>query len=335
MKTLNQLEYRTYEFVGANRAKVQLPEYKPGTLPLPEFAPLEGREYGLSKEMVDLHREATLYEAYHAQEAMELGVTENRSFGNAIVTRDFVVEEGKHLHGYFSTEHDEGFRSHLNRIHVKKNGLAKLYFLNFDREDVQTFISIAAVLEEGAKLDLYLYDMSDGDTYMNVRCYLDGAESLANIQSIYLGKDEEKMDFQYDVLHQGKDSTSNLIVDGALMDDCRKTFKSRLDFLEGSGGSKGNEEEFAILLDDTARSISIPALLSHEDDVEGNHAASCGHIDQNLLFYIMNRGFTQAQAERLIIDAKFAPVIDNINYVDQREAVYRRLDQIMEDRYGK
>ena len=135
------------------------------------------------------------------------------------------------------------------------------------------------------------------------------------------------------MVHEGRDTTSNLIVDGALMEDSYKVFKSRIDFLEGSKHSRGNEEEFAILLDSTARSISVPALLSHEDDVEGNHAASAGKLDQDMLYYFLTRGFDTETAERMIIDAKFAPVIDAVIYEDERKAIYEELERIMGRRH--
>lgn len=102
--------------------------------------------------------------------------------------------------------------------------------------------------------------------------------------------------------------------------------------MEGSKHSRGNEEEFAILLDSTARSLSVPALLSHEDDVEGNHAASAGRIDQDMLFYFLTRGFDEKTAERMIVDAKFAPVIDAVVYDEERELIYKELETILRRR---
>ena len=58
--------------------------------------------------------------------------------------------------------------------------------------------------------------------------------------------------------------------------------------------------------------LSVPLMLCREDDVEGNHAASAGKIDENTLFYIMSRGFSIEDAQALIIESKFAGAIDKI-----------------------
>lgn len=193
---------------------------------------------------------------------------------------------------------------------------------------------MAIVLEEGAKLELFHYQMGQADLAMNVAEFLDGKDSEGKIHAMYLGRADQELDFLYDIIHGGRHSVSDLQVNGALMANSYKVFKSRLDFLQESSGSVGNEEEYAILLDDSAKSFSLPALLSHEDDVEGNHAASAGHIDPGLLYYIMSRGFNAEEAERLVIDSKFAPTIDAIVYDEKRQELFDELQEILEARHN-
>ena len=61
--------------------------------------------------------------------------------------------------------------------------------------------------------------------------------------------------------------------------------------------SKGNENEFCMLLSEKAKSLALPMLLCTEDDVEGNHSTASGKVDEEQLFYIMTRGlkFTKKQ----------------------------------------
>lgn len=328
----NELEYKTYSYLKVNETEIEGMEAK-GDKAAPENPIFEAYDYGVSPEFVERHKNAsTAYLRYDIEDTEDLGVNELSSGGDDVVTLDFNLEEGSHVTGYFASKKPAGYRSVLARIHVERNAVARLYFVNMDRSEIVNHLSLVAVVEEGAKLDCYIFHMGDGDETSNVKCYLKGEGALGNIQSIYLGKEKQHYDFVYDLIHEGKDTTSNLLVDGALMDESYKVFKSRIDFLEGSGESRGNEEEFAILLDSTARSLSVPALLSHEDDVEGNHAASAGRIDQNMLFYFLTRGFDEKTAEHMIVDAKFAPVIDAVVYKEQREIIYNELEKTMRRR---
>ena len=52
-----------------------------------------------------------------------------------------------------------------------------------------------------------------------------------------------------------------------------------------------------------------------------------------MLYYFLTRGFDTETAERMIIDAKFAPVIDAVIYEDERKAIYEELERIMGRRH--
>ena len=329
----NILDYKTYSYLNVNEVEVEGSEIK-GDEQASAAEVFKNYDYGISKEMVEHHdMNSTIAKRYNITCTKDLGVNRLDGDEDEIVTLDFDVAENAHFTGYFASKKTGGYRSALVRIHVKKKAVARLYFVNMDASEVANYLSLGAIVEEGAKLDCYIFHMGDGDETSNVKCYLRGENALGNIQSIYLGKGGQSYDLVYDMIHEGIDTTSNLVVDGALMDNAYKVFKSRIDFLEGSKHSRGNEEEFAILLDSTARSISVPALLSHEDDVEGNHAASAGKLDQDMLYYFLTRGFDAETAERMIIDAKFAPVIDAVIYEDERKAIYEELERIMGRRH--
>ena len=65
-------------------------------------------------------------------------------------------------------------------------------------------------------------------------------------------------------------------------------------------------------LDKTVNAHSIPTLFCYEDDVIGAHSASIGKIDQDKLFYLMSRGFSEKAAKRLVVESSFGPVFDAI-----------------------
>ena len=64
--------------------------------------------------------------------------------------------------------------------------------------------------------------------------------------------------------------------------------------------------------------------------MEGQHAASVGRLDEDKLYYLRSRGLTEAQARRLMVDARFAPSIEKIPVEflrdEVRQDVARRLD---------
>ena len=102
-------------------------------------------------------------------------------------------------------------------------------------------------------------------------------------------------------------------VRGALLGGAAKTFRGTLDFLEGSKGSVGREDEEVMVLSDHVQNRSVPIMLSHEDDVDGHHAVSICKMDEEKLFYLMSRGLDLAEAQKLVVEANFQPVLDRID----------------------
>lgn len=135
-------------------------------------------------------------------------------------------------------------------------------------------------------------------------------ESTFNSQAMYLGSDDQVVDFSYWVPMKGVKTTTDINTTGALLHESKKYFRGTIDFLRGGKKAVGSEADTCILLSPKVHSFSVPLLLCKEDDVVGNHASSAGQIDQDKLFYLMSRGFNEEGAQLIIVESNIRPVID-------------------------
>jgi Fe-S cluster assembly protein SufD len=55
-----------------------------------------------------------------------------------------------------------------------------------------------------------------------------------------------------------------------------------------------------------------PILLIDEYDVKAGHGATIGKLDENSVYYLMSRGLTRKDAERLMINGFLNPIISEI-----------------------
>ena len=69
-------------------------------------------------------------------------------------------------------------------------------------------------------------------------------------------------------------------------------------------------------------------LLCHEEDVEGAHGVSSGKVDEEKVFYLMTRGITRKDAEKLIIKANFNKIIELIKDEDIKEYILKEIDNL-------
>ncbi len=333
----NELKFKTFDYLKVNETTVEIPAIftQDFNLPSDKFVKIDefkDDEYGVSKEALEINEEFGNYYRYinsnenKKKEIIRLETTDLNT--ELFDTIDIVTEKGESqevIIDYSSKGHKEKFRNSIIRILGHEDSKTNVFIIQREGEESTVLESILVHGEEGANVSVNQYEVGSSKLISNYKANLIGEASHAEVNSIYFGYNEHEIDLIYNIIHEGKDSTSNIIINGALKDNARKIFKSNLDFKEGSTGSVGNEEEFCILLDSTVKSVSVPLLLCHEDDVLGNHAASAGRIDENILFYIMSRGFSMAEAEKLIIESRFAGAIDELQDDNLKEEIWNRV----------
>lgn len=334
----NKLSFKTYKSAKVNESNILIPELQgigfnleSDKERLDDFA---GDEYGISKDIVDFNIDKNnLYKSYTSNEdstILDIVLTDENP--ELIDVHDIVCKENEEIEvvlNYETTGSKDKFRSSMVRIHAMENSKVTVYLISMDGKETTSYESIYAKLEENSNINLYEYRLGASKVVSNTKADVKGDFSNLNIDSIYFGYGNDDLDIDYDLIHYGKESKSDLMVNGALKDNATKLFKSTLDFKQGSKKSNGSEEEYVILLSDDVHSQSVPVLLSGEDDIAGNHAASAGKLDMDIIFYLMSRGLTREEAESLVINTRFASAIDSLKDEKHKEAIWNKVHEIM------
>ncbi|MFA5577296.1 MAG: Fe-S cluster assembly protein SufD [Tissierellaceae bacterium] len=248
-----------------------------------------------------------------------------------VLDKNYIVAEaGSEATVIFDYSTDESIRAFHNGmllVYAKENSTVNIIKVQRMNDKSSNFDTNYAFIEGNGKVNWISVELGSDISGVNYTSYLNEEASQSDLSSIYLGDGLRKMDLSYTMVHRGPRSISNIETRGVLMDKAKKVFRGNLDFKRGARHSTGVEEEYVILLDPTVKSHSIPALLSEEDDVQGEHAASAGQISENKLFYLMSRGLSQRDAKKLIIEASFRPIIEKIAYGDLRSIINGEIER--------
>jgi Fe-S cluster assembly protein SufD len=81
-------------------------------------------------------------------------------------------------------------------------------------------------------------------------------------------------------------------------------------------------------LSENARADSIPGLEILADDVRCTHGATVGKLDEDQVFYLLSRGVPRSDAERLIVEGFFDPIMQRIPF----EGVRKRFQEAIQDK---
>lgn len=197
-------------------------------------------------------------------------------------------------------------------IYVKQG--AKVNFASTHNLD-QTVTDLAyrrAVVEKDAKIYWVVGEMSSGNAMSETTSILKGDGSFSDAKIICVGTDEQQLSLTTTAVHIGKASTSDMITRAVIRDRTRAIINGITKIERGATGAVGGQTERLLMLSPQARGDANPILLIDEDDVKAGHAASAGQVNKEFIYYLMSRGISKVEAERLIIYGFLAPVVSEI-----------------------
>lgn len=107
------------------------------------------------------------------------------------------------------------------------------------------------------------------------------------------------------------------IIDG----DATGVFQGKIIVRQDAQKTDGRMMSAALLLSQGATMNNKPELEIWADDVQCAHGATCGELDEELLFYLKARGLPQAEAEALLLQAFIGEALELISDDTMREAM--------------
>nr|WP_106780656.1 Fe-S cluster assembly protein SufD [Lysinibacillus timonensis] len=189
-----------------------------------------------------------------------------------------------------------------------------------------TYANRRGYAKRDAKIDWALGLMNDSDTVSENITHLVGDGSTANAKTVVVGRGEQKQNFTTEIRHWGKNSEGFILTHGVMTQAAQTIFNGIGKIEHGASKSNAQQESRVLMLSEKARGDANPILLIDEDDVMAGHAASVGRVDPLQLYYLMSRGISKAEAERLIIHGFLAPVVTDLPI----ESVKEQLTKVIE-----
>ncbi|PKK39156.1 Iron-sulfur cluster assembly protein SufD [Clostridiaceae bacterium JG1575] len=241
------------------------------------------------------------------------------------------VREGETLHVIqeYRGSCEALYASTLTLISVASGGALHLTKINHLPYELRHIEQRYARVFEGGAVHYQSVELGGEETIIHYETDLLGREAKGDLACIYGGHQGRILDLSHQMNHYGECSFSDMDLRGVLSDRAKKTFRGTLDFKKGAAQSEGGEVESVLLLHPQVKSFAIPLLLCAEHDVVGNHAASAGQIDEDKLFYLMSRGFSQAKSRRMIVESSLRPLVDRLPTETLREEVLERLGELL------
>ena len=183
-----------------------------------------------------------------------------------------------------------------------------------------------ALLERDSELDWVIGGFGSKRGKVWVENDLAGPGATSRVTGAYFADGDQHLDYDTFQEHIAPNTESDFAFKGALRERASAVWRGMIRVEEGAQKTNAYQENRNLLLSDTAHADSIPGLEIMANDVRCTHGATLGRVDREALFYLMARGLSRAEAERLIVRGFFQDVLDRIELEPVREALGAALE---------
>ena len=183
-----------------------------------------------------------------------------------------------------------------------------------------------AWLERDSELDWVIGGFGSKRGKVWIENDLAGPGATSRVTGAYFADGDQHLDYDTFQEHIAPNTESDFAFKGALREQASAVWRGMIRVEPEAQQTNAYQENRNLLLSDEAHADSIPGLEIMANDVRCTHGATLGKVNREELFYLMARGLSRAEAERLIVRGFFQDVLDRIELAPVREALGAALE---------
>lgn len=242
---------------------------------------------------------------------------------------DLTINVGSNVNAKILVEIEESIKTKVSyniRLNVLDNShINYLLLTSLESEDADITNDIYA--HNDATVNVYGSFLTN---ILNARlnCELIGRGSTIDVKTVTVSSDEHSQ--QVDVyMHNNAPNSNGYMTSIAIANKKGRVILNGIEKIEkGMKNSDVYQTLKGIITSDDSYIEVNPILLINEYDLEAaGHAATVGKLEEEQLFYLMSRGLSLEDAEKLIVQGFLRPVLDEIEDEELRNKIVELIDK--------
>lgn len=165
--------------------------------------------------------------------------------------------------------------------------------------------------------------LTRNDTYVDMI----GQGANVELSGMVIADKEQHVDNHTFIRHKVPNCTSHELFKYVLDDLAVGAFSGRVLVERDAQKSFSEQSNKNLCLNSTAHMYTQPQLEIYADDVKCSHGATIGQLDEDAMFYMMQRGIPKAEARMLLMFAFVSDVIDQIRIPSLQERLHLLTEQ--------
>lgn len=229
------------------------------------------------------------------------------------------------------TSTSQNLHAGLMDIRVGKGAKLNLVELQSYGSDDWNFTHEKVNVEAEAAVDWIFGSLGSHLTKNFSDLNLVGQGSSGKMSGFYFTNGNQHLDHDTQQNHLAPNTTSDLLFKGALVGESRSVWQGMIYVAENASKTDGYQANRNLVLSKKARADSIPGLEILTDDVRCTHGATVGKIDTDMVFYLESRGIPRKEAEKLIVEGFFDPIMQRIPFAGVKNRFQTAIEEKMSE----
>ena len=169
-----------------------------------------------------------------------------------------------------------------------------------------------AVYSNDGSVTFVTADLGSKVNLETVGAGLSGNGSAGELVGVFFTDHDQRFAIHTLSDHIGLSTNAETLVKGVLTDRSRVEFDGMIRVRPHAQQTASFLSAHGLMLSKQARGEFIPGLEIAANEVSASHGATSGQIDEEQLFYLMVRGIPREEAERIVVQGFFEPVLQRI-----------------------
>ncbi|WP_158997217.1 SufB/SufD family protein [Pigmentibacter ruber] len=207
------------------------------------------------------------------------------------------------------------FNYHRHTLVIHEHGIVNQFWLQYSSIEMNKSVSLyerLVKLSENATLNDAQIFLPEGNSRVTSNILFKGEKAQANSGGTVVSL-KGKFDYEPIQHHKKPQCQSTLNLKMILASRARSVFQGLVKIDKNAGKTKAVQLNKNLLLSKQARVDASPRLEILPNDVVCKHGSATGEVDQKQLYYMATRGFSPAEAKKLIIHSFARETLNNLS----------------------
>ena len=254
----------------------------------------------------------------------------NKSSENKIINNKCFISLGRNskldVLEYYKTEDSiKYFNNTIHHYSIQENAILKQFSINNNLDNSYNYHLTNVKSHSNSIFENFL--LSSGSSFLKneIHCNLLGSYASCFVNGLILLNNEQHHELKTNVNHRYEHCKSSQLVKSVLLDKSSGTYQGKIYVEKEAQKTDGYQLSKALVFSENSTFNSKPELEIYADEVKCSHGSTTANIDQSSIFYLMSRGLSKKQANKMLIEGFLNEAVETITDINIKSLISKLL----------